>query len=58
MRTLVCSLLLVFTVVAGCGPGRNKVEGKIVKDGKPYALSEKGVFVLSFTPEAGDQGKT
>jgi hypothetical protein len=32
-----------------------KVQGKIVKGGQPFTLSDKGVFVLSFVP-ASDAG--
>jgi hypothetical protein len=53
MRTLICSLLLAACCLAcGCS-GRSQVKGKIVKDGQPYTLSEKGVFVLSFSSEGG-----
>jgi hypothetical protein len=53
MRKFTCFLLLVAASLAcGCG-GKSKVNGKIVKDGQPFTLGEKGVFVLSFTSEDG-----
>jgi hypothetical protein len=54
MRNLICSLLLVAgcLAVVGCG-GKSKVNGKIVKDGQPFTVSEKGVFVLSFVSADG-----
>ena len=56
MRNSLCSLLLVAVcLVCGCS-GKAKVNGKIVKGGEPFTVSEKGgVFVLSFTPESGDK---
>jgi hypothetical protein len=54
MRNLTCSFLLVAACLAcGCGGGKVKVNGKIVKDGQPFTLSDKGVFVLSFVSEGG-----
>jgi len=53
MRKFTCFLLLVAACLAcGCG-GKSKANGKIVKDGQPFTVSDKGVFVLSFVPEDG-----
>lgn len=53
MRTTIFTLSLAVAVLSvGCA-GRKQVNGKIVKGGAPYTLSEKGVFVLSFLAEGG-----
>jgi len=57
MRTrhlVVYSLLLVGACLAGGCSGKSKVNGKIVKGGEPFTVSDKGVFVLSFVAESGD----
>jgi len=52
MRAIFCSVILVACFAIGCGgASRKKVDGKIVKDGQPFTVSDKGVFVLSFVPE-------
>jgi len=59
MRKVTCLFaLLVACSVIGCGSARSKVEGKIVKGGQPFTVSEKGVFVLSFVPESGAAKET
>jgi hypothetical protein len=53
MRNFLCTLLLEAACLAcGCS-GARQVNGKIVKGGAPFTLSDKGVFVLSFVSEAG-----
>src|SRR5262249_18438232 len=32
------------------------INGKIVKDGQPFKLSDKGVFVITLTPEGSPEG--
>jgi hypothetical protein len=53
----VISVLAVLTAVflaAGCGGGHHKVEGQLVKGGKPFTVSEKGVIQIAFYQE-GDK---
>jgi hypothetical protein len=53
------ALLLVVGLgltVAGCG-GKRKVRGKVVQNGQPMQLSEKGVFVISFIAASDTAGK-
>jgi hypothetical protein len=38
--------------------GKSKVNGKIVKGGEPFTLSNKGIFVLSFVAEGGSDKTT
>jgi len=53
MRMSFLSFALLCACLAGCGGSKHKVQGKIVKGGQPYGLSEKGVFQLSFVPAEG-----
>jgi hypothetical protein len=59
MRTLIGTLLfLAVGLSTGCsGGGGSKVNGKIVKGGQPFTLSDKGVFVLVFVNEAENPPK-
>ena len=51
---LCCSLLLSLAclLASGCS-GKIQVKGKIVKEGQPFTLGEKGVFVLNFVSADG-----
>src|SRR5262249_36129165 len=52
MRTLLLTLCLVtlFPIV-GCGGGKSRPTGQLVRGGKPFALGARGLFVLSFYAE-------
>jgi len=47
--------LLLVGLLIGCG-GKRKVNGKILKDGQPFKVSDKGVISLSFV-SADDASK-
>jgi hypothetical protein len=57
---IIFGLLLAGLCLAGtgCGGGSNisSISGKIVKDGQPFKLSEKGVFTITFLPDGGGNG--
>ncbi|MCI0379068.1 MAG: hypothetical protein L0215_15780 [Gemmataceae bacterium] len=54
------SLLCVFALllgVAGCGESVVKATGKVVKGGKAFQLSPKGMFAITFYRDADKEGK-
>lgn len=58
MRTTVwggCGLLLLVLSLGtgGCGGGLVKPSGKILKDGQPFTLSDKGMFIVTLLAEGG-----
>jgi hypothetical protein len=48
-------LILFVCVASGCGTrGYSRVTGKVVENGKPVTVSEKGVIQVALVPEGGD----
>jgi hypothetical protein len=50
VRTLF--LVVRVCLLVGCGDSRRKLNGKIVKGGAPFTLSDKGIFALAFFSES------
>jgi len=49
--------LVLCLAASGCGGGGSKVTGKVVNNGQPFSLSDKGLIQLLFIPEGHDQGQ-
>jgi hypothetical protein len=49
-------MLALSLLVSGCGERLIKVRGKVVKNGQPFSVSEKGVLQIAFHKDEG--GKT
>jgi len=47
---------LVILTLAGCGPSKKHVNGKVVKGGQPMTVGEKGMFQITFYPEEDKEG--
>lgn len=58
LRFLAGALLLSSSVVAlsGCGGGKVKASGKVVQNGQPIQMSDKGVMQLAFIEEKDTEG--
>jgi hypothetical protein len=52
------ALLVLCLSSVGCGTSLVKPNGKLVKGGKPFALSDKGVFNVAFYKESDKAGAT
>jgi hypothetical protein len=50
-------LILLTFVFLGCGPKVAKINGKILKGGKPLAVSPDTYVTLSFIPDTTDPSK-
>jgi hypothetical protein len=59
MRQSVCCAVvpLLAVLVAGCGDGRLKTRGQVLKDGTPYAVEETDVVRVTFVPLPDDGAK-
>jgi len=53
MRTILSFLTLatLLFVTVGCGPTKSKAQGKLVQNGQPLTVSDKGVITLRFFAE-------
>lgn len=52
---LLTAVLTTVVLLSGCAGGTVRPSGKILRNGQPVQLSDKGVIVLNFLPESGDK---
>jgi len=56
-RLLLLLVVPALLLAGGCGAPKVKPNGKVVRGGQPFTLSENGVFIINFTPEENDPAK-
>jgi hypothetical protein len=56
-RVLLAAVPLLSLLLVGCGDGKLRTKGQIVKDGAPYTVDEMDVLRITFVPipEAGEK---
>lgn len=58
MKRPLCQTALAFAgalflaLMAGCGDGKVKVKGKLLKGGQPYTVAKETMVTITFTPTA------
>lgn len=60
VRLLVGALgvLLIFSVLPGCGVSKVKIHGKLTKNGQPFNVSEETLVTLMFIADIDEQNQT
>lgn len=49
-----CALALSLICLTACGKPKVTPNGKLMKGGKPFTVSQKGMFVITLYPEGGN----